>query len=78
MTEIEAQRIVNAVLSELSGRAGIDNEIDLIREDREVYTEMYGSLVERVRTTFDRDLSDPAASWLFAGAPHLNDSEPPQ
>lgn len=67
MTEIEAQRIVNAVLLELGGRKGLDNELDLIRDDREVYTEMYGALVGRVKAAFDIDKSDPSTSYVYGG-----------
>jgi hypothetical protein len=45
---IIATRIVNAVFSELGCRSGIDNELDAIREDREVYAEMHNACVNRV------------------------------
>lgn len=44
-----AANIVNAIFDELSGRAGIGNEIGLIHGDNDVYEEMYESCVTRAR-----------------------------
>lgn len=43
-----AQRIVNAIFSELGGRKGIGAQLDMIHDDTEVYDEMYAACVEKV------------------------------
>jgi len=43
-----ARRAVNAVFFELSGRAGISDALDGIREDSEVYQEMHHCCIAQV------------------------------
>jgi len=64
MTPQEAQRIVNAVLDELSGRGGFDI-IEQVMDDTKTYQEMYTSLVSVVIETFDDDRSDPQRSRFY-------------
>jgi hypothetical protein len=45
MTKDQAKRIINALLGNLEGRNGFDI-INVIRDDPQVYNEMYASLVE--------------------------------
>ena len=60
MNKDQAQRIVNAVLTDLEDRGGFDI-INQIRDDTEVYEEMYASLVEgTIRAAESND--DPTKS----------------
>ena len=47
MEKEEAERIVNAIFSELEGRGGFDI-LNLIRDDTETYDEMHATCVLRV------------------------------
>lgn len=48
MNKEQATKITEAILSELEGRAGIGDQIDLIRDDSEVWDEMHACLVQTV------------------------------
>lgn len=67
MSEIRAQRIVNAVLMNLSDRGGVGDLLDAIRDDREVYTEMYADLVLAVKDAFENNATDPSRSFVYGG-----------
>jgi len=55
---------VNEVLDELRGRKGFGSLIDEVRQDHEVYAEMYEALVERVEIGTTSD-NEPSNSYFY-------------
>lgn len=47
ITEETAKTIVNAIFSELGGRRGVGQQMDMIHDDDEVYQEMHQACVVR-------------------------------
>ena len=63
MDKKAAQRIVNALLTELEGRGGFDI-LNIIHDDTEVYNEMYAACVDQVREA-SSSRSDPKDSLWY-------------
>lgn len=62
-----AQRIVNAVFSELGSRGGIGDQLDLIHDDAGVYKEMHESCVEAVMSAADGEVGKFSHNWTPKG-----------
>ena len=65
MDKKAAQRIVNALLTELEGRGGFDI-LNIIHDDTGVYNEMYEACVSEVlKTFFSVSRPDPQDSHWY-------------
>lgn len=62
LTDAQAKNIVNAVLRNLDDRRGI--YLSDLKPDKEVYDEMYASLVADTKKAADSD-ADPATSYWY-------------
>lgn len=58
-----AIQIVNAIFYELGDRKGLDNELDAIIDDEEVYDEMHDACVQRVMAVAEGGPTERFKYW---------------